>query len=846
PCTFVIKTSYRGYDAASITSNPGFFIHLGYDSLKISEIGHAYSGGPSDEFIEIYNKSEYKLNLKNVYIKYSAVATNPNSDGSGGSSLRLLGNSFINKKGYYLLGSGSYTGTGTAASDSSFADGSLGATGGHVYIVYSGAILDLLGYGDAAAYAEGSSPFATANIPDAASTGSIERKANASSDAASMASGGTDEFSGNGYDSNDNAADFLARTARNPQNSISGSEPSEVGRATIYPDNSVAAGGKGTWEIRFNAGISNWSNGQLSVQIPADWTNPQKIDPAAAGYVTVSSNGTIASYSIDSTDTIVVNVTSLDPEDGYIYIKYGDSSNKTNRGGLAQVQAATGTDVEFYVRADIDGSNLEAISVHPSLDIVNVDALTIDPSEDPQTFVSTEYELFAYATAGADYVYAAPVALTITGNGSDSYLAEITAEYNYGSSNDSMSVSGYTDENGEFGAYFKVGADTGLNKVTITSGAVTEYYVDNTRAPIPIINEIAWDGDDQYEYIELYNPTNTAIDLGAQQYHLISGGGNIVTTANFSGVTIPAYGYVLIYKNPPTEGAGNQAVLNPYKFAKTDILKVVNPSFADGGELYDEGDYIQVLRDVNSENEFVDAGGVVGGPTNIINENIQGWTNKSAYLDFVQAITVGSGSGNVTVTQGAVENGAALSGIGSAGRLWLKASSAGIAEFPEVSSCGIAEFNIVAGGAGRTVKLQKKNGGSWDDLQEYTIGTTCLSCTYPVNSASAVTLRLINTGGNVIYVHDIIIPSYATSTWPGYDDYSGGVSGANNAYVSAERKWATRSGMQEASWYYSNAPHKYAGEAASGYGTPGYANSRSLYNSTIALSDESDSISNST
>ncbi|HPG31773.1 MAG TPA: lamin tail domain-containing protein, partial [bacterium] len=309
PCTFVIKTSYRGYDAASITSNPGFFIHLGYDSLKISEIGHAYSGGPSDEFIEIYNKSEYKLNLKNVYIKYSAVATNPNSDGSGGSSLRLLGNSFINKKGYYLLGSGSYTGTGTAASDSSFADGSLGATGGHVYIVYSGAILDLLGYGDAAAYAEGSSPFATANIPDAASTGSIERKANASSDAASMASGGTDEFSGNGYDSNDNAADFLARTARNPQNSISGSEPSEVGRATIYPDNSVAAGGKGTWEIRFNAGISNWSNGQLSVQIPAGWTNPQKIDPAAAGYVTVSSNGTIASYSIDSTDTIVVNVT---------------------------------------------------------------------------------------------------------------------------------------------------------------------------------------------------------------------------------------------------------------------------------------------------------------------------------------------------------------------------------------------------------------------------------------------------------------------------------------------------------------------------------------------------------
>ncbi|MBU3929904.1 fibronectin type III domain-containing protein [bacterium] len=55
--------------------------------------------------------------------------------------------------------------------------------------------------------------------------GSIERKASSGSTQASMESGGADEYEGNGEDSDDNSADFIIRTGRNPQNSTSETEP---------------------------------------------------------------------------------------------------------------------------------------------------------------------------------------------------------------------------------------------------------------------------------------------------------------------------------------------------------------------------------------------------------------------------------------------------------------------------------------------------------------------------------------------------------------------------------------------------------------------------------------------
>jgi hypothetical protein len=76
-------------------------------------------------------------------------------------------------------------------------------------------VVDAVGYAAcSAAWREG-----TACAPTHASGGSIERKARPTSDAASMGAGGADERSGNGQDSQQNGADFVVRSARDPQTS---------------------------------------------------------------------------------------------------------------------------------------------------------------------------------------------------------------------------------------------------------------------------------------------------------------------------------------------------------------------------------------------------------------------------------------------------------------------------------------------------------------------------------------------------------------------------------------------------------------------------------------------------
>lgn len=86
--------------------------------------------------------------------------------------------------------------------------------------------IDAVGYGSVDHVREGSET-------DAPSEGkSIERKARASSTAASMSAGGVDEHGGNGYDSDDNSQDFVLRTASEPQNS---STPPEYPRRVYIP-----------------------------------------------------------------------------------------------------------------------------------------------------------------------------------------------------------------------------------------------------------------------------------------------------------------------------------------------------------------------------------------------------------------------------------------------------------------------------------------------------------------------------------------------------------------------------------------------------------------------------------
>lgn len=141
-----------------------------------------------------------------------------------------------------------------------------------------------------------------------------------------------------------------------------------------------------------------------------------------------------------------------------------------------------------------------------------------------------------------------------------------------------------------------------------------------------------------------------------------------------------------------------------------------------------------------------------------IDENIQSWTNHGSYGNYTQAIA----AGNVSMTVCIINNSTSANGACTVGMVQMKAST-GIVELPQVSDVSNVQFNIVASGAGRSVKLQRYNGVTWDDITTFTgINTTGATFSYTINSAVPTTLRLVSPS-SAVYVHDIIVNSI-TST----------------------------------------------------------------------------------
>ena len=173
--------------------------------------------------------------------------------------------------------------------------------------------------------------------------------------------------------------------------------------------------------------------------------------------------------------------------------------------------------------------------------------------------------------------------------------------------------------------------------------------------------------------------------------------------------------------------------------------------------------------DVDTNGTFTAGGG--GRRATHVSENIQSWTAHAGYGAWTQAIPAGT----VNMTQCIVSPTNPASGVGSIGRVQLQAS-AGILELPALNTVGTVAMNLAAGGASRTVKLQKYNGSSWDDLTTWSgIGTNGAAFTYDVNdSGSSVRLR-IAAPSSAIYVHDIAVASYGgggggSSFVPGYEN----------------------------------------------------------------------------
>jgi phosphatidylserine/phosphatidylglycerophosphate/cardiolipin synthase-like enzyme/DNA/RNA endonuclease YhcR with UshA esterase domain len=207
-------------------------------------ISEVYGGGGNsgsiwkNDFIELYNPADFSVSLDGWSVQYISAT------GTGTWKVTNLTGS-IASHGFYLIQEDSGTG-GTMNLPTPDAAGSLAiaATAGKVALCNTTAaltganpvstvIIDLVGFGTTANFYEGSGP---ASAPS--NTRSIERKVSSTSTAETMGSGGGEEFSGNGYDSNNNAADFFTR-APQPQNSSSPVEPALAG-GDVTPPSVVA------------------------------------------------------------------------------------------------------------------------------------------------------------------------------------------------------------------------------------------------------------------------------------------------------------------------------------------------------------------------------------------------------------------------------------------------------------------------------------------------------------------------------------------------------------------------------------------------------------------------------
>ena len=318
--------------------------HLYGQTANHIVISEVYGGGGNsgstwkNDFIELYNPTNGPVDLGGWSVQYSSATQ------STWQVTPLQGT--IQPKGYYLIKEAQGTG-GTQDLPSPDVSGtiSMSGTNGEVALVrktsaISGKndpdVVDFIGYGSGSQFEfEGS-----AAAPALTNTTSAERKASAASTAASLAQGGTEEKAGNGWDSDNNANDFVAQSTINPQNSASPKEPissalAGIGSAAVVPSVLKVDTALSVSLVIRGSAAGTITNIKIPHAPPFDWTGIS---------VDVDVSGGAPGTAVLGADTLLVRALTIGANDSVLITIGGLSAPDTTLNVTFRIETGAGSD----------------------------------------------------------------------------------------------------------------------------------------------------------------------------------------------------------------------------------------------------------------------------------------------------------------------------------------------------------------------------------------------------------------------------------------------------------------------------------------------------------------------
>jgi phosphatidylserine/phosphatidylglycerophosphate/cardiolipin synthase-like enzyme len=378
------------------------FLFAQTNHIVVSEFATRGPASALDEFVELHNPTDNPISIAGWRIQYKSATGTTWTD-----NVTIPAGAIISGRGFFLMANSAYAGTVTpdvAYSASGFADN------GHLRLVDGATTqIDKVGWGTA------NDPEGTAapNHGTTANGNSVERKARVSSTADSLASGGLHAQLGNGQDTDNNGADFVAQIrGRNPQNTASAPEPvfaqggSGTGRVTasppfVYTSRSVASL---AFSFRQDSG---YTLTRVSIVVPSSWAwSRTTADVQRSGSAFASASVAI------SGDTVLISAASLTATDSGTISILNLTSPSTKGATLFSIRTSTAT------------GSLAPIAVQPRVRTLELVPVVVVHVNDAQGVPAAPYQL------GAEATVTGVVTANLNPTRTDLYVQDVTGGIN--------------------------------------------------------------------------------------------------------------------------------------------------------------------------------------------------------------------------------------------------------------------------------------------------------------------------------------------------------------------------------------------------------------------------------